>query len=299
MQHSKQKIKLIDYTNNINRSGKGSLRFFKHFIEYIQTEEKKLDIVLCKKNEIKHSNKDICVNIIAEDKVFPVLKSKNKELNSFSTAIILANKKKTNRLFLNKSIPLPNICNWSNCNECLSFSEVGSQEDVYLLKKGDFLDKNRYNVDLIDTSHEFKGSFYHTSIRILAVCGEIIDCWLRFRPANEPPIVHSKNTPLNSELLNYYYPRLIEDNYNRLKKLTAKLYDALGPGFYAHDVLVDQNNKFFICESGFKFDDQTYRKHLQCIDKSLIFGKYICNQKNLAGKSASLFLNALTELEWV
>src|SRR5690606_9250395 len=120
------------------------------------------------------------------------------------------------------------------------------------------------NVDLIDTTVAFRGVSYYTSIRALCVGSHCISAYVRVRPVSDgSPSVHTKDTPRHLSLLRELHRRLVDDRRSEINELSVKIGRGLGPGFYAHDLLpCAQSQKYLVCESGYKFSDWTYRRHL-------------------------------------
>lgn len=299
MQHYKKRVVFRNCCPEKNLQGKIDN---KNYLNYFSAKLKHLglDFVYIDYENYCLKENDIIVNIIQEDK--NPLASYPDDIatfNQFNTAAILSDKEKTIELYNTSMIPSPKKCNWTDCDACLSFSKTGSGKKVKIIQKYYNLDPNRHNVEFIDTRRSFKGKLYHTSLRILAIGGQIVDIWLRFRPAEEPPIVHSKNTPLDSELLNFFYDSIIIDHHSELEQIASNLHYILGPGFYVHDLLVDTNNNFFVCESGFKFDDETYRKHIIPVVSKINYNLNILNPKNLAEKSADLLVQYLQQEKYL
>jgi len=274
----------------------------RNYIDNISSNFKKnkLDFLYCDDINYSYQSQDIVVNVINEDKELPILSDDNTIVcNKISTAHLLSNKVNTLKRYTENGIVTPQECNWSKCRKCLSFSPTGSNEEVKILDRYSYLDAKNHNVDLIDTRHEWNGKTYHTSLRLLSVCGEVIDIWLRLRTGKEFPIVHSKNTPLDSKVLNFLHQEIIECNKDKLENISKSLSNILGLGFFAHDLLVDTNNKFYVCESGFKFDDETYRKHLSPIMRDLQFGENVFNPKQLAKKSSDSLIKYLEKQNFI
>jgi hypothetical protein len=95
----------------------------------------------------------------------------------------------------------------------------------------------------------------------------VTHAFVRARDVSEGnPSVHLKDTPHDAVLINALEKRLIEANTAQFSELAERVYEALGPGFYAHDILVETNsNRALMCETGFKFNDAPYMEWVQSV----------------------------------
>lgn len=192
---------------------------------------------------------------------------------------ILGNKIKTNNLYSSNGVRCPKIITNVDQSSKIFVNEVENSHtnNSGLLENNTSLNSEMYNTEFVDTLFEYENKKYYTCIRAMCVGNEISEIYLRFRDAEENnPTVHSRNTPLDVDLNNFYYETRIMPNYLKLKKLCFDAGNILGTGFYSHDILLcNKTNEFYIAETGFKFVDQTWKG----------FTKNICvyfkNEKNL------------------
>lgn len=128
-------------------------------------------------------------------------------------------------------------------------------------------DPDRYNTEFIDTRVPYKGKRYYTTIRLMAVGCEMVRAWVRARDATDgSPSVHARDTPVDAGLYEHLHATLVTPRQDMLRAFARKLGAALGGGFFAHDLLIEQpSERIMICESGYKFDSKTMIGHLQPI----------------------------------
>lgn len=145
--------------------------------------------------------------------------------------------------------------------------------------------------EFIDTRQSFEGEEYHTSVRLLAVGSTLVDAWVRAAPAKYGQVTaQSSDTPLNPELIGYLHNKLVVEKMDQLTGLTAKLGQALGLGFYTHDLLYSVTKQcFLVGDTGFRFDDPGYRARLLPISTSLPFLEQHFSQRQI-DLSAEAFL---------
>lgn len=186
--------------------------------------------------------------------------------NDFAMGEIIGSKSRTRNLLLSKAIPIVPL--YPNDQGMLfSLPDTGSSE-VAVIVKNEQAAPNRFNSKFVDTRFCFKGISYYTTVRLLTVCGNILHAYVRCRPADENPSVHAKDTPRDRELIECLQDGLIAKHFSVLESIAEDLGCCLGPGFYAHDLLFDVELKqFFVCETGYKFNDYAYTHHL---NKTLI-----------------------------
>lgn len=89
--------------------------------------------------------------------------------------------------------------------------------------------------------------------------------------AEGDPSVHALNTPRNSKAISEAWASLVCGNMAALRRIAVSAGEALGPGFFVHDVLPASDGRLLVCESGIKFDDATYANHLASIKNDLPF----------------------------
>jgi len=192
--------------------------------------------------------------------------------NSPSTGRLISRKTILNQTLSANGIPTP-----QRLTGCTADRPVFSNENnnsgatAHLLSADSVLDPERYNTEFIDTRREFAGRSYYTSIRVIAVGREMIHAYVRARPDEEDsPTVHAKNTPLDPVLVEHLQATMVQNREEELTRVTAQISDTLGPGFFVHDIVVcNRTEKIFVCESGFKFNDDAYTDHLFPISTEL------------------------------
>jgi hypothetical protein len=143
------------------------------------------------------------------------------------------------------------------------------------------------------------GAEYYTTIRMLCVGGALVHAFVRARPVSEGnPTVHTADTPRDAALIEHLHAALVVPNRPRLEALARRLAEVLGPGFYAHDLLVcRESGEILVCESGVKFDGPAYADHLRPVadrlpSQAILFGD------GLARASARAFLGEARRLGW-
>jgi hypothetical protein len=212
--------------------------------------------------------------------------------NSPSRNEYITDKRKTNRLLKSAGISVPRLILEPQTKfTVFSNAPSASGAPVWLLEAGEKIDQNRYNTEFIDTRIEFEGKIFFTTVRIFCVGREIVHAWVRARNTDEHnPSVHAKNTPLMPSLIEYLQQKLVTDLYKDLEQEAQKLSDCLGLGFWVHDLLIDSsNNKIYVCETGYKFQDWAYVNHLKAINKKILSHRIMFTGE-VHIKAANLFL---------
>ena len=181
---------------------------------------------------------------------------------------VVTDKTRTNALLRDAGIAVPRIATPQDRMAVFSNANDASGAPVNLIEAGGALDPARYNTELIDTRHEHEGRFYHVSLRLMSVGRELVQIVPRARDdADGSPSVHARNTPLDPDLIKDILNSLVRDRLEDFRRLSAALGDALGPGFFAHDVLSRRGDgKLFVNETGFKFHNPVSSKHLRPIE---------------------------------
>jgi hypothetical protein len=193
--------------------------------------------------------------------------------NAPSAGEILGNKSLTNAIFAKAGICVPPLVCGEATSKVFSNAQIGTHAVTTILDVGQPLDAGRYNTRFIDTVHEYGGNSYHVALRALAVTGTMLSAYVRLRPAGEAEAsVHASDTPQDAALISYFHETVVESNRTRLIELCEQIGEVLGPGFYAHDILPRrETGELYVCESGFKFDDQDIREALWPIGSDLPF----------------------------
>jgi hypothetical protein len=188
--------------------------------------------------------------------------------NAPSRARTIADKRTTNALLASRGITVPDTATAPGTrifSNALDRSNAG-----VFVADGPSHDPSRHETRFVDTTVTVGKTRYYTSLRLLCVGPTIVHAWVRARPVGASPAVHSRDTPLDPGLLEELQARCIVAHYPRLTALASRLAMVLGPGFYAHDVLLERgSHELLVCETGWKFDDYTFRHHIAPIAQRL------------------------------
>ena len=211
--------------------------------------------------------------------------------NSHQTAGIIGDKRKANRYLSNQGVPMPSL-NPDPRKKIFSNARVGSHEEVYLYDSVDDVDVSRYNTEFIDTRVEFNSTYFYTTIRLACIGSNIVQIYGRASDVeNGNPSVHSTDTPRDCGLMDYIRDQLVIPHLEQFRFIAEKIEAALGPGFYVHDLLIDQENgNILLCETGFKFYDGTYSNHMMDTIGSRRLLTGIMDTKSYAAYAASMFV---------
>ena len=96
-----------------------------------------------------------------------------------------------------------------------------------------------YDTEFIDTRVRFRGRSYYTSLRLMCVGPVVLKILAQARDCDErDPAARSRNTPQDPELLEHLRFELAATGLGRILAFGQDVWRALGPGFYAHDLLV-------------------------------------------------------------
>lgn len=184
--------------------------------------------------------------------------------NRVALGAAVARKDETNRRLSAHGVRVPRMMqNVEPGETAFSNAPGASGAEVSLVRRPGALDPARYNTAFIDTRRSFRGAEYHTTIRLMCVGGTPVAAWVRARPVEEgSPSVHSRNTPLDPDLIEHLHGTLIAGREAEFTALAERIESALGPAFLAHDLLIDrETDEIQVCETGLKFHDETYRRH--------------------------------------
>ena len=226
-----------------------------------------------------------------------LLKKANAMFNSHRTAGIIKDKRKANETLSRQGIMMPSL-KIDEGKKVFSNARVGSKENAFVLEKLQEIDDERYNTEFIDTRVPFENSVYFTCVRLVCIGTRTLQIYVRARDVEENnPSVHNKDTPKNPELLEHLYRNLVAPRLEQLHALGNRIGRALGPGFYVHDVLVDNNSgHLFLCESGFKFYDSSYAKPMMNVVRDRNLQRTILDQETYAGYAGSVFVAYCAEM---
>ena len=188
--------------------------------------------------------------------------------NAPSRAPLIADKKRTNEFLASHGILVPTTAATDDA-PVFSNANARSAAPAFVVTAGHG-EPSRYNTRFIDTTVDVGRRRYFTALRLLCVGSTLIHAYVRARPASEEPSVHTTNTPQDPELLETLQHLLVFNNSSKLIDLARKLGDALGPGFYGHDVLVERGtSRLFVCETGWKFEAFSFAARMAPIAKAL------------------------------
>lgn len=184
-------------------------------------------------------------------------------VHSVEVGAVIGNKTSANQFLSSRGVPMPRLVALDYQGQVFSNAQRGSKKEV-IFGAIQNCPPSRYNTVFIDTRHEYKGEVYYVALRANAVGKRLISVYVRARPvADGNPSVHAEDTPLDPELLSYLYNTIVVPHYSRIEAITNTAGEALGLGFFAHDILFDRLSKrFFLCETSFKFDNNVLRSHL-------------------------------------
>jgi hypothetical protein len=183
-------------------------------------------------------------------------------INEPAIAKLIAMKDATNRFLSSRGIPVPRQAD-DNCKQVFSNTITGSARQAFVIEHGQEVDRSRYNTEFIDTRHSFNGATYYVSLRAGAVGGTMYGAWPRLRLVSEGNAsVHTSDTPLDPKAIEHFMSELVVKRYADLVHICRQCGDALGPAFYAHDILPSVTGPYYVCEAGFKYDNLEVRYHL-------------------------------------
>ena len=211
--------------------------------------------------------------------------------NSLRIAKVIRDKEETNKILSGSGVSMPR-CNIGERKKIFSNVRIGCQEQVFIYEDLKELDDDRYNTEFIDTRIQFRNSVYYTTTRLMCIGSQVLQIYVRARDISENnPSVHNKDTPLDHELLDFLYKQLVTPRLANYYLLAESIESILGPGFYAHDVLVDNDSDdLILCETGFKFFDESYSNRMMGVISGSKFQSSILDQTTYAGYAASHFV---------
>lgn len=267
--------------------GKASFQFWKVFSAVLLERGVAVVFVSKRRDLRRHLPATAIIYVYNEEFPLPRAIDAGEALvfNSPQVGQLIGNKLSTNKFCIANNIPIPRVV-----HEGAAFSNEidtsGAPAGVVTEAKA-----GRYNTEFIDTRVAFKGNEYFTTVRLMTVGSEIVHGFVR---AGTQASVHCRDTPVDAELIEYLQQKLVKDREREHIELAGKLGECLGPGFYAHDVLV--SDKLYVCETGFKFNDFTYADRFKTVQRDLPSHGLLFTS-TFARKSASLFLSRLMNLE--
>ena len=262
------------------------------------------------KREIFSSNRvsTILINLVnelhddLENYEVPVelLQKTNAVFNSPDIAKIIRDKQEANTFFSQNGVSMPS-CNITKSNKIFSNTRFGSMDEVYVYEDSKNLCRDRYNTEFVDTRVQFENAVYYTAIRLMCIGSIIVQIYVYARNSCENnPSVHGIDTPRNCELLDYLYDRLIEPRLEELHLLAEKIESKLGPGFYAHDLIIDNDSGgILLCEAGFKFYTGMFSKRMMGVISNRKFQCGVLEQETYAAYAASNFITYCAKMKFI
>ena len=210
---------------------------------------------------------------------------------------IVADKVASNRFLAERGVAMPGM---APGGRVFSNSRQATKAPVAVLDSLAEADPSRYNTAFVDTRISHGGRSYYTCVRLLCVGSSIVHAYVRARHVEEgSPSVHADDTPLDADLMNFLQRRLVDDRLDKMAELAAKVAAALGPGFYAHDVLVDvEGGAPLLCETGFKFNDAAYQRRLSPVAAEIPAHRILYADSALPEASAGRFIAECERLEF-
>jgi hypothetical protein len=184
---------------------------------------------------------------------------------SHHAGLVVSHKRRANLYLTRRGISMPPLVETADpAVPVFSNAAIGSGKRTSVSAAPTALDTARYNTRYIDTRLSFEGITYHTMFRIQTVGRQVLHAYPRARDVREKSAsVHSKDTPANGPLIEFLHATLITPRRDAITAHAHKMGEILGPGFYAHDMVVSNSTgEMFMVESGFKFNDTPYAEYL-------------------------------------
>jgi hypothetical protein len=209
--------------------------------------------------------------------------------NAATRGPLIADKLQTNAFLTGHGVAMPSLAPEGQVFSNLRQDSAGAVEVVDSLDRAD---PGRYNTSFVDTRVTHRGRSYYTTVRLICVGERIVHGYVRARNVAEGSAsVHARDTPLDAPLLAALQKRLVDRLMPEYHDLAARVAAALGPGFYAHDVLVPSDGgPVQLCETGFKFNDGGYAGRLSPLAAELPCHRLMFATAAWAAHSADLFL---------
>lgn len=237
------------------------------------------------------------VGFIPDDpRLSAILSKADFVLHHPETGTLISDKSATNKYLTARGIRMPEVQTEGTSTQAVfSNHNEASGADVWVVSEGTELDTERYNTSFIDTRVTFEGDDYYTSVRLMCIGAEVTHAYVRARKVSENnPSVHARDTPVNSDLINFLYDHIIVPNMPALRALAEQVADALGPGFLSHDVLVEQKTgQIYLAETGTKFDDPSFYRRMSPILRKVPSMAGFTTAREIAQNSFPAFLDFL------
>jgi hypothetical protein len=210
---------------------------------------------------------------------------------------ILAHKPATNRFLTARGVAMPEMLDTTSALvPVFSNSAIGSGHRTIVTDTPEALAPDRYNTRYIDTRRTFGNKTYHTMFRIQSIGQQVLHAYPRARDvAQKSASVHSKDTPADGPLIEFLFDELIRCRWDEIAVFTRHLGKILGPGSYAHDMVVcNQTGAMYMVESGLKFNDTPYADYIASAAPQMP-GNAIFYSGQYAVQAADLFVQ---EWDW-
>jgi hypothetical protein len=218
--------------------------------------------------------------------------------NAARSGPIVADKVLTNEFLTGRGVRMPSLSPEGRVFSNLRQDSAGA---VVIVDRLDRAEAGRYNTSFVDTRITLAGQTYYTSVRLLCVGARILHGYVRARDVAEGSAsVHALDTPLDPRLVEMLQECQVEQRMPELVDLAAGIAAALGPGFYAHDVLMpNDGGPPQLCETGFKFNDRSYPGRLLPVAAELPSHRIMFTMPEWAETSAGLFLDECARLAYL
>ncbi|TMV09012.1 hypothetical protein FGK63_07785 [Ruegeria sediminis] len=182
-------------------------------------------------------------------------------LHSVEQGRIVGHKIRQNQVLTEAGVPMPKLIQLNEEFETVFSNAVSDAHvPVQLIGPEEEINPARYNTEYIDCRHEYAGELWHVCIRAQAVGGKVLFAWVR---AGTAPSVHTRDTPVDADLIRYFHDKLITPNQDQIADIAAAVKRGLGVGLFAHDILpCARTGKLYLCETNFKFYDGNHRFHM-------------------------------------
>ena len=175
-------------------------------------------------------------------------------INPLSLRDVLNDKRTLSEHYKKHGIPTPADSEMGQ--DGFEIYATNSSRPPRLVATGQSPQDGHHVTKFIETSRPYKGRVYRTYVRLFAIGPYLISGNVGVRPWAEDKLsVHLMDTPLDAELINHFQWLLVDRNIDRFRELAKRLGDCLGPGLFAHDVVVEsETQNIYVCETGIKFE---------------------------------------------
>ena len=180
--------------------------------------------------------------------------------NRAETGAVLANKVRSQEVLVKAGVLMPELAPESGVAFQRQVHGSSEPSAVVKISAGTQASGEAVLTRYVETRVRHRGADYFTSVRLLCIDDAVLHAFPRARDAVEGnPNVHARDTPLDPSLIEALNDRLIIPFRGIFDEIARRAHQALGHGFYAHDLMVERDSgTVYLCESGFKFDDDVY-----------------------------------------